>query len=262
VRRLFWTDELLPLLKDDSDAVRQMARRSLVVLSYYKLNPEAVPAAPGKPAPAVRKPVAPRDFGPQPGASRAAQEKAVQGWTAWWKEQDKKEQEKADPAASPQPAAQPKDDTRDTDPLCDNLVKATGRRQSELLKKYADAEGAEYTLAIARAIPRLEGQAHQEARDALAERLSGRTEATLLRYLGHADAEIRRAAVLALAMRDAQGAVADVARLLLDPEPSVSRAAHAALRSLTGEDYGPAAIGGEREKQEAVKRYQAWRPRK
>jgi hypothetical protein len=265
-RRLFWTDELIPLLKDDSEAMRQMARRSLVVLGFYKLNPEAALPGSGKPAAPTRRPVAPRDFGPPIGASRTAQEKAVQAWSAWWKEQENKGQEKTapdTPTAKPGPTTgQPRKDVPEADQLCDALVKASPPRQGELLKKYAEGEGAEYTLAIARAIAKLDGQPRQEARDALAERLSGRTEPTLLRYLGHDDAEVRRAAALALAMRDAQETVPEVAKLLLDPEPSVSRAAHAALRSLTGEDYGPPANATEREKQEAVKRYQAWRPRK
>jgi hypothetical protein len=263
-RRLFWTDELIPLLKEDSDAMRQIARRSLVVLSFYKLNPDAAAPAPGKPAAPTRRPVAPRDFGPPVGAGRGAQEKAVQAWTTWWKEQEDKGQEKTapeSPATKPGLTA-PRNDAPEADRLCEALVKADPPRQGEILKKYAEAEGAEYTLAIARAIAKLDGRPRQEARDTLAERLSGRTEPTLLRYLGHEDAEIRRAAVLALAMREAQETVPEVARLLLDAEPSVSRAAHAALRSLTGEDYGPAANAGEREKQEAVKRYQAWRPRK
>jgi len=44
----------------------------------------------------------------------------------------------------------------------------------------------------------------------------------------------------------------------------VERAAHAALRSLSGKDYGPQVNATEDEKMEAVKRWQQWwvdRPR-
>lgn len=96
---------------------------------------------------------------------------------------------------------------------------------------------------------------------ALADRLTTRTEATLLRYQEDSDAEVRRAAALALGMRDAKGTVAEIARLLLDAEPAVVRAAHASLVSLTGEDYGPAVGATEEQRAEACKRYRAWKPR-
>jgi hypothetical protein len=143
--------------------------------------------------------------------------------------------------------------------LADRLVKSFGWEQ--LLRKYTVASGVEYTEAIATAIPRLSADARKIAREALAERLSARKETTLLGYLTDSDAEIRRAAALALGMREAKEMVPEIAKLLLDPEPSVVHAAHASLRSLTGEDYGPQADDTEERKKEAVRRYQAWKPR-
>jgi hypothetical protein len=250
-RLLAWQDDLIPLLKDEDDAVRQSARRSLVILSFLKLNPEVASAAPGKPLPPLARLAPPRDFGPPAAAARAARTKAAQAWADWWKEQGQV-------LLKPSPRRPP----TKADDLSDRLLIATGGRHAELLKQYAQTSGVEYTEAIALAIPRLEGDGRREAREALAERLSRRKEVTLLGYLEDDDAEVRRAAALALAMRDATDKVADVARLLLDPEPSVVRAAHASLRSLTGEDYGPRANATEEEKQEAVKRYQVWRPRR
>jgi HEAT repeat protein len=251
-RRLFWQDDLMALLKDPDDAVRQSARRSLVILSFLKLNPEVASAAPGKPGPPAEKLTPPRDFGPLPGAAVAGRKKAAEDWAEWWKEQG---------MSVLKSSLAPRKDAQ-ADRLSNLLVKADGERRSEVLKKYAETSGVEYTLAIAHAIPSLSGDSRKEAREALAERLSGRKETTLLRYLEDEDAEIRRAASLALGMRDAKETVADVAKLLLDPEPSVVRATHAVLRSLTGEDYGPAANATEEEKEEAIKRYRAWRPKK
>jgi HEAT repeat protein len=249
-RRLFWQDDLISLLKDDDDAVRQSARRSLVILSFLSLNPEVAAAGPRKPGPPQDKLTPPRDFGPKPRASAEARKKAAEEWTGWWEEQGK--------ASLKSSVTAPKNP--EADKLSGQLVKAADERRKELLKEYAEKSGAEYTLAIAYAIPSLSGDIRKEARSALAERLSGRKEATLLRYLDDDDPEVRRAAALALGMRDAKETVANVANLLLDPEPTVVRAAQASLVSLTGEDYGPAPNATEEEKQEAVKKYQDWRP--
>jgi HEAT repeat protein len=251
-RRLFWQDDLIPLLRDGDEAVRQSARRSLVILSFMTLNPEVASAAPDKPAPLLDKLVPPRDFGPLPGASRVAQAKAVERWANWWKEEGRTVLKPVAPAREEGEAHR----------LSDRLVRASDEQRKELLSLYARTSGVEYTEAIAYAIPSLSGEPRREAREALAERLTGRTVPTLLRYLTDGDAEIRRAAALALGMRDARETVPEVAKLLLDPEPSVVRATHASLRSLTGEDYGPSPHATEEEKQEAVKHYQSWRPRK
>jgi hypothetical protein len=244
-RRLFWQDDLNPLLKDNSDAVRQAARRSLVILSFLLLNPDV---ASGKSANAASgaELTKPRDFGPLPGAKRAAREKAADEWADWWNDQGKA-------------TLKPLDSHKEPDALADRLVKATGERRKDLLKEFVATSGTEYTLAIAHAIPSFSGDARKEAREALAERLSNRKETTLRRYLEDDDPEIRRAAALALGMRDSKETVPVVAKLLMDPDPSVVRATHASLRSLTGEDYGPTPYATEEEKQEAVKKYQAWR---
>jgi hypothetical protein len=191
-RRLSWQDDLILLLKDDSDAVRQAARRSLIILGFLKINPEAASVGTSTALAAAGKGTRPPDFGPLPGASRSARAKAAQDWAGWWKEQGE-----AGPKRS---AAQHRDP--DADQLSKGLLEATGQRHKELLKRYAEANGAEYTRAIAYAIPRLSGVARKEAREALADRLSIRKATTLLGYLEDEDAEVRRAAALACAMKE------------------------------------------------------------
>jgi len=247
-RRLFWIDDLTGLLKDPSDAVRQAARRSHVILSFLHLNPEVALARPGQSVTTAVSLTKAKDFGPPPGAKPAARAKAAEDWTQWWSEQGRTDLKTLDT----------RDRAVEADQLADKLVKAAQEQQKKLLKKYAATLGVEYTEAIAHAIPRLNGEARKEARQTLADRLSDRSEATLLRYLVDSDSEIRRAAVLALAMRDAKDAVTAVAPLILDPNPSVVRATCASLRTLTGEDYGPLPNATEEEKQEAVKRYREW----
>ena len=251
-RRLLWQDDLIPLLLDNDDAVRQAARRSLVILSFLKLNPEVASAGPGKPGPPADRLTPARDFGPRPRAPVAGRKKAAEEWAEWWRQQG--EVVLRNSAGRDRDAKSVR--------LADELAKATGAGRAGLLKKYAETSGVEYTEAIAYAIPRLSGDTRKDARETLAERLSGRKETTLMRYLRDDDAEVRRAAAVALGMRDAKETVGDIAKLLLDPEPSVARAAHASLRSLTGQDYLPPFNPTEEEKQQAVKKYQAWRPRK
>jgi hypothetical protein len=249
-RRLFWQDDLIPLVKDNTDPVRQASRRSLVILSFLHLNPE-VASGTARNGASPAELTKPQDFGPLPGAKRAAREKAAEEWADWWNDQGK---------ASLKPLNSRKE--AEPDALAARLVKATGERRKELLKVYVETSGTEYTLALAHAIPSLSGDARKEAREGLAERLSNRKETTLRSYLEDDDPEIRRGAALALGMRDAKETVAEVAKLLLDADPSVVRATHASLRSLTGEDYGPTPYATEEEKQEALKKYQAWRARK
>ena len=121
------------------------------------------------------------------------------------------------------------------------LAQAPAGRRDELLEKYRDGKGVAYTEALAGAIPQLAGEARRQARDALADRLTRMKPDTLVRYFRDADAEIRRASALAAAQREGKTLIPDLIPLLDDAEPSVARAAHAALKDLTGESLGPAA---------------------
>src|SRR5207248_6671158 len=90
----------IALLTDPSPAVRQAARRGLIILSFLALNPDeaALIANPrtGRPTTPLDRLKRPVDFGPAPAAGRAAQDRAAQQWTDWW---DKQERPKA--AAEP-----------------------------------------------------------------------------------------------------------------------------------------------------------------
>jgi ribosome-binding factor A len=80
----------------------------------------------------------------------------------------------------------------------------------------------------------------------------------LLAAARDADAEVRRAAALACAMREEKQHVARLIELLDDPEPPVARAAYAALKSLTGRDFGPAADASRAEVKKAAAAWKAW----
>jgi hypothetical protein len=122
--------------------------------------------------------------------------------------------------------------------LSDELVKAGAGRQDQALQALRDGKGAVYTDALAHAIHRLEGSVKGKARDALADRLTRMKAATLADKLRDDDFEVRRAAALACAMKEERAHVPRLIEMLQDPEADVARAAHAALKSLAGQDLG------------------------
>jgi hypothetical protein len=142
--------------------------------------------------------------------------------------------------------------------LSNDLVEASDADQEQLLKKMREARGAEYTEALALAIPRLEREPRQKAREALANRFTRLTPKTLLAYMEDDDPEIRRAAVLASAMRDLRAHIPTIIERLKDSEPSVVRAAHAALKTVTGEDFGPSADATREERDRAIEGWKTW----
>jgi hypothetical protein len=142
--------------------------------------------------------------------------------------------------------------------LTDDLVSASGERRATLLKELRDTKGAEYTEALADVISRLDGEGRRNARAALADRLTRMKAATLRSYLKDDDVEIRRAAALAVAQKDAMSLVPDLIRLLNDPESLVERAAHAALKAMSGKDLGPRSGADRAERAKAIAAWEAW----
>jgi hypothetical protein len=125
--------------------------------------------------------------------------------------------------------------------LADSLVKATSAKQGEILDQLRDGKGAEYTEALAGAIPQLRGDDKRKAREALAERLTRMTNASLARYLEDDDTEIRRAAALATGTREFKDQVPQLIELLADSDQGVVLAAHTALKAMTGQKFAPSA---------------------
>jgi hypothetical protein len=147
---------------------------------------------------------------------------------------------------------------RETSRLSAALINADRARQSELLEQYESSKGVVYTQALAAAIPKLSGPVQSKAREVLAQRLSRMTADTLRARMKDEDAEIRRAAALACATKEDRAQVPDLISLLKDAQPGVVRAAHAALKSLTGKDLGPPAGAGQTERAAAAARWKSW----
>jgi hypothetical protein len=138
------------------------------------------------------------------------------------------------------------------------LLKASGQAQENLLEQLKEGKGSGYTEALATAIPQLKGAVKTKARDALSERLARMTASTLREKMQDSTAEIRRSAALASAMKAEKQLVPDLIGLLEDDEPAVARAAHAALKHLSGKDLGPSADASPEERTEAVTAWKAW----
>jgi hypothetical protein len=136
---------------------------------------------------------------------------------------------------------------------------AGGDKVEQALKKLQEGKGAAYTDALARAIPQLEGDALKKAREALAERLSGMTLKTLEVKLDDEDPEVRRAAALAVATKEGGKVFTlKLIDMLSDKEATVGHAAHAALKELTREDFGPAKGAAREERAKAILAWKAW----
>ncbi|MER3415724.1 MAG: hypothetical protein C4297_05865 [Gemmataceae bacterium] len=142
--------------------------------------------------------------------------------------------------------------------LAKQLVSAGGVQQLEVLQRLQDTPGAENTLALALAIPELSGPMRERVRQALVERLSRMKLSTLRTYLNHEDAELRRAAAVAAALKERLELIPELISLLLDPEEAVVEAAWHSLRALTARDFGPPRNATRAERQTAVKAWRAW----
>jgi hypothetical protein len=86
--------------------------------------------------------------------------------------------------------------------LTDKLVHAARGQRDQVLTQLRDGKGEAYTLALARAIPKLPAAEHAKAREALVKRLARMTADTLHDKMHDADAEVRRAAAACVQRND------------------------------------------------------------
>lgn len=154
--------------------------------------------------------------------------------------------------ATPVSPASPKDAVE----LSKELIAAKDANLEGILDQFRKAKGTEYTERLAGAIPSLGGESKKKARQALADRLVPMTSETLKDKLSDNNPEIRRAAAIASGMKEDRSQIPQLIELLQDREALVNRAALASLKSLTGQDFGPAK-GAEAD--EVVKAVSAWR---
>jgi len=115
------------------------------------------------------------------------------------------------------------------------------QRQREILEILQETKDS--TGNFTQALIDLLGQAKEEHRDmirqALAERLSRQTLASLLKRASEEDPEVRRAAIRAMAIKGDQKAMPELVKFLTDRDEDIAEAAEEALKALSeGKDFG------------------------
>lgn len=163
-----------------------------------------------------------------------------------------------EPAPDKKPKTPDKKPTTPAAKLGAELIKAKVEDRGEILRKLRDTKGTPYTEALATVIPKLDLLTKDKARTALAERLSRMKSTTLKFYFKDEDTEIRRAAALACTAKKDKSYIPDLIALLNDKESLVERAAHAALKDLSKEDFGPKAGASSAERKKAIAAWLAW----
>jgi len=143
--------------------------------------------------------------------------------------------------------------------LADALLKVPAAVWPKALESIRDGKGSDFTQALAIAISHADGERKKTARDALAERLTRMSADTLRGFLKGDDAELRRAAVLACAMKDDKTHVPDLIERLAVDDDFVLKAARAGLKSLSGgKDFGPEPGYSKLDRAVAVEEWTAW----
>ena len=143
--------------------------------------------------------------------------------------------------------------------LADALLRVPAAAWAKSLEQVRDGKGVNFTQALVLAIPQVDGDRKKAVRGALAERLTRMSPETLRGMLKGGDLELRRAAVLACAMKDDRTHVPDLIDRLTDEEDIVVRAARAGLKSLSGgQDFGPDLGSTKLDVAIAVEEWKAW----
>jgi|GEM_PF-5525831 HEAT repeat protein len=142
--------------------------------------------------------------------------------------------------------------------LAANLAQSTGTRFEALLHNLRLGKGAEFTEALALAIPQLTGERQRRVRETLVKRLTRMKDTTLKEYLADENLEIRIAAAHACAIKGSKTLVPQLIPLLRDTRDGVAEAAHQALKELSGQDFGPKAHASREERLKATRQWSDW----
>jgi HEAT repeat protein len=235
-KRLHAEDDLIERLNDTDPRVVQLARQSLMRLSRGT------------------------DLGPVADAGQLLRQTSQKRWREWWSHQDQNPNatKTDDPPMIVVTSAG--EDAAAAAKLVADLKEGEGDAagRAAALKALRETKGVAFTDALAGAVAKLEGEARDQARTALEDRLAKLSIQALHEKLLDADAEVRRAAAAAVGQKMDRAFAPELIALLSDGETDVAKAAQAALRSLSGEDFGPKDGADERAQKEAIKKWRAW----
>jgi HEAT repeat protein len=146
----------------------------------------------------------------------------------------------------------------DADTLVGQLIKAPAARRVNLIMKYRDNKERAYGDALEQAIPRLPNAAKAQAREALADRLARQAGTEIAEKLQGESVEARRAALAACITKEEKSLVGQIIPVLDDDDPAVARLAHRALKTLTGQDFGPTPNASKDAVASAVAAWNSW----
>jgi hypothetical protein len=139
-----------------------------------------------------------------------------------------------------------------------NLLSASDDDRSAILEKLRDGKGSDFTDALSRGANRLVGDAQKEAREVLIQRVARMSARTLRGFLQDEDIELRRAAIAVCGSKDDKQFVPDLISLLNDSEPVIFTSAHAVLKKISGQDFGPESDAQPAEKTKAILAWRRW----
>ncbi|MHB1421873.1 MAG: prenyltransferase/squalene oxidase repeat-containing protein [Gemmataceae bacterium] len=139
-----------------------------------------------------------------------------------------------------------------------DLARSIRVRHDVLLRTYRDGKGAEFSEALALAIPQLNGERQRKVREALAERLTRMKDSTLIEYLKDENMEIRIAAARACAVKRSKALIPNLIPLVRETRGGVAEAAHRALKDLSGQDFGPNSGASREERVQAARQWSEW----
>jgi hypothetical protein len=126
------------------------------------------------------------------------------------------------------------------------------------LKAARESKGGQFTAGLAQAVPFLSERRAILAREALADRLVRMTPDTLAKMMKDRDAELRRAACLAAAMKDQKTLTLDLIERVTDIDDAVVRAARASLKAMFNQDFGPPTGANDERKRIALDEWKSW----
>jgi HEAT repeat protein len=138
------------------------------------------------------------------------------------------------------------------------LITAAPDRQTEIIRKLQESTGSEYTQSLADAIGKLSAKTRQQAREALAERLTRMKPKSLKAYLEGDNAELRRAAATACGSKGARELIPDLIALVAKDDADAALAAHEALKVLTNQKIDLAQGASSAERKLAAQRWNVW----
>ena len=173
------------------------------------------------------------------------------------KTETKLDPKSAGPAFSLPAVVSPSDEV-EIEKVTTALATATDGDWKTKLEEARDAKGSKWTRGLVHACGRLEAEKKQQARDALADRLTRMTVKSLREMLADPDPELRRAACLAVAMKEEKLLIPALIERITDPSDIVVRAAKASLKAISQADFGPPNGADDEAKLKAAATWRAW----